>query len=203
MCIFSLPIEDVSGTCIFTRMRNADHQALVYSMELGAKEEVAMILPIPGDEVEFVDLTNHKRFFEDLEALFSYRPMRALEAQGRGGGGEERKRLQVHMVGSFEASFVPKPEDFDRLDPRFALPKAGMDVYPVGFGFVVFKLTPGAGTRHPMAFSFRTREKNKVRFTRKKANAFFRALLPMPSHSRWTRRAGRCALRSSPLLPGP
>src|SRR5262249_19216280 len=67
--------------------------------------------------------------------------------------------LPVVQVGSFEASFVPTPKDFERLDERFRLqPDAFKKLPPVynHFGFAVFKLKRGEQKIHPMAFSFPT-----------------------------------------------
>ena len=52
----------------------------------------------------------------------------------------------VHDVGEFEASFVPTPADFNRLDERFRLPRSVWSALPdyADYGFAVFKLPPEA-----------------------------------------------------------
>lgn len=122
-----------------------------------------MILPIPvasnaGEGVlEFLSLEGHDGFFSALAQLFE--PLAP-----RGGAPyiaqAVRSALPVHRVGAYEASFVPSPEEFIRLDAKFRLPRrfwsdlAGYDDY----GFAVFQLAAGAlADVHPMAFRFVSR----------------------------------------------
>jgi len=74
--------------------------------------------------------------------------------------------LQVHEVGSFEASFVPTLNDFDRLDSRFRLPEQIWHQLPIyeDYAFAVFKLKPGAKQIHPMAFEFPRRNIDQMFF---------------------------------------
>jgi hypothetical protein len=157
----------VSATRIFARLEGAE-QWLVYSMELSAAGEVAMILPVPvrpgsGDEaLRFTSLEGREAFFDVLESLFLVPPP-ASRSMGHQLMPQARARplLKVHAVGAFEASYVPSPADFDRLDPRFRLPDAVWS--ELGdyrdYGFAVFRLRPGPKARiHPMAFRFLTRD---------------------------------------------
>lgn len=79
-------------------------------------------------------------------------------------------RLEVHRVGSFEASFVPTVDDFERLDPRFRLPPAVWDDLPAyrDWGFAVFKLrdlfAAEATAVEPMAFEFPRRDPGALFF---------------------------------------
>jgi hypothetical protein len=76
MCCFSQPVISVSSINIFTRTGEADRQFLVYSMSIKAKENLAMILPLPvkvhvGEkDVEFIDLKGYPNFFGDLRSGF-------------------------------------------------------------------------------------------------------------------------------------
>jgi hypothetical protein len=168
MCCFAGHVSDVSGTNIFARV-GADRQHLVYEMTFTSNDQTAMILPIPTasgrpeDVVTFVSLEGYPDFFRDLERHFQ-----EVWAQSRTlGGGLPSPSLKVYLVGAFEASFVPRLEDFDRLDVRFRLPPHVWRQLPVyeSFGFVVFKLQPGTrASVHPMAFSFRTRDPETVFF---------------------------------------
>jgi hypothetical protein len=168
MCCFSATgwrkkIE-VSATKIFARMTSPGVQALVYSMNLSSKIDVAMVLPIPvvprsgEDAVKFVDLTKHASMFADLEALFDD-PLPSNGGLFRGGFAPQ-SRLVVHDVGAFIASYVPSQADFQRLDKRFRMPKVLFDSVPAyaDYGFAVFQLKPGKHTIQPMAFEFPTRE---------------------------------------------
>lgn len=140
-------------------------QALVYSMKLAAKIEVAMVLPLPvkpgagEDAVKFVDLSKHHTMFEELEVLFE----EMLPRKGgmwRGMGPPQSTKLVVHDVGAFIASYVPTPADFDRLDERFRMPKVLFESVPEyrDYGFAVFQLKPGNHTIQPMAFTFPSRD---------------------------------------------
>ncbi len=159
MCCFSRAIKSVSNTNIFARAGEGQSQYLVYSMTLDAKEDLAMVLPLPTmpgageDAVHFIDLHDYPDFFQDLHSGFpqpqSYQLSRAPTALAPA-------TLKVVSVGNFEASFVPTLADFNRLDPRFRLPTGAWDKLPQyrAYGFAVFKLKPGAAVIHPMAFSF-------------------------------------------------
>lgn len=171
MCCFSGPVRDVSATKIFARLEPAAEgaparQVIAYAMELTAAQDVAMVLPLPtpadsaDDAVRFVNLEGYPELFDRLFAAFP-RP------QSRGGtlgpdavAKGERAPLEVHAVGAFEASFVPRRADFARLDARFRLPEQAWDGLPgyATYGFAVFKLKAGERKKvHPMAFSFPTR----------------------------------------------
>ena len=156
MCCFSQPVELVSDTNIFARSANG-RQFLVYSMRYAAATDLAMVLPLPvppnppEDAVRFINLERYPAFFDDLSRGFPVRVARSLSeatlSLSRGA-----PKLQVHDVGSFEASFVPRIEDFDRLDERFRIPRDVWDRLPTyhDYGFAVFKLkgtaVPRSGT---------------------------------------------------------
>jgi len=140
---------------------DAERQAIVYSMDIDAPKDVAMVLPLPvkpgtGEkDVLFINLKEYESFFENLEIGFRGPPA-PLELSAGMARAASAPRLVVVQVGSFEASFVPTVNDFSRLDERFRLPKETWDKLP-GLnqsGFAVFKLKRGEGTIHPMAFTF-------------------------------------------------
>ena len=161
MCCFSRPVEFVMATRIFARFVDAERQAVVYSMRLGASQELAMILPIPvaqparEDALKFVDLSGYPHLFRSFEAGFP-RPAARASVDSLSGGGAEP--LEVVEVGSFVASFVPTVADFGRLDERFRLSPGAWE--KLGdysrHGFAVFQLKPGRVRIHPMAFTFPT-----------------------------------------------
>jgi hypothetical protein len=170
MCCFSSRVEKVSDTNIFARASKDDKQFLVYSMFLSAKEELAMILPIPTpkapkeDAVRFINLKGYPEFFKDMLVGF---PTRATQSDSTSNAGSDPgEKLKVVTVGSYSASFVPAVKDFARLDERFRLPTKTWDDLPAykEYGFVVFKLKKGAAEVHPMAFEFPRAEKKKLFF---------------------------------------
>jgi len=168
MCCFAGPVSDVSSTNIFARV-SGDREHLVYEMTFSSDDQTAMILPIPtaseaADEaVEFVALDNYPDFFRDLERHFQ----QVWAIAKTLGGGPPSASFKVHYVGAFEASFVPRMDQFDRLDSRFRISRDVWNQLPgyESFGFVVFKLQPGKQVSvHPMAFSFRTRDPGTLFF---------------------------------------
>jgi hypothetical protein len=175
MCCFTGDVDKVADTNIFARAIG-ERQLLVYSMAYGAKSELAMVLPLPvapgtgPDGVNFISLEDCPDFFGELARGVYYdgppdedgmlEDFAAL-------GGHEAAPLEVHDVGAFEASFVPAPEDFGRLDERFRLPAQfwlQLSTYR-DYGFAVFKLrsTPYASV-HPMALEFPRRDRGRLFF---------------------------------------
>jgi len=144
-------------------MREPGVQTLVYSMSLESKIDVAMVLPLPvvpgsgEDAATFIDLSKHHTMFQELEALFDDVPTNGM---WRGGPAPQAKKLIVHDVGAFIASYVPTPADFERLDERFRMPKVLFEAVPAyaDYGFAVFQLKPGKQQIQPMAFTFPTRD---------------------------------------------
>jgi hypothetical protein len=164
MCCFSQPVISVSATKIFARAGEGDRQFLVYSMTLGAKQDLAMVLPIPvkvraGEkDVEFIDLSGYPNFFADIDRGFPTPVLPPTTSAESAPASVER--LTVVKVGSFEASFVPTLKDFSRLDERFRIPVGAWKKLPryANYGFAVFKLKSGTAKIHPMAFSFPRRD---------------------------------------------
>jgi hypothetical protein len=174
MCCFSRPVEDVSNTRIFARLTKGGGQIVVYSMQLTADEELAMILPIPvrqpakEDAVKFINLKEYPEFFTELESGFpkpTPKPTRAVPGLG-GFGALDDKQLEVVDVGDFIASFVPTVADFARIDDRFKLSKDVWDKLPQykDYGFTVFQLKKGTQKVHPMAFEFPRRHPKALFF---------------------------------------
>ena len=174
MCCFTEAVEKVSDTSIFARA-HGPRQIVVYSMAYAAKSDLAMVLPIPvvpdspEDALRFISLEKCPQFFDELRAGF---PARYEIGTGAMLGGLDEaetveRTLQVHEVGAFEASFVPRPEDFGRLDERFRLPAEiwlELNRYR-DWGFAVFKLKPTELARvHPMAFEFPRRDRKRLFF---------------------------------------
>lgn len=165
------PPVRVSATNIFARMLSPGVQGLAYSMNIDAKEPIAMILPLPvipgagEDAVTFISLEKHAHMFTTFHHMFEVIP----PASRKGGlslGIQRQATLVVHQVGAFIASYVPSRADFTRLDTRFRLPEVLFDAVPAyaDYGFAVFQLEPGKKTIHPMAMSFPTRAADKLFF---------------------------------------
>jgi hypothetical protein len=175
MCCFTEEVEKVSNTQIFARALDDTRQLIVYAMTFAAKTELAMVLPIPTppgaaeDAVRFLPLDECPDFFEQMGRGFPARYVSGGDTIGAlSSDVEEETTLAVHEVGSYEASFVPRPEDFARLDERFRLPVdiwLELNTYR-DWGFAVFKLKPTATPAevHPMAFEFQRRDRKRLFF---------------------------------------
>jgi hypothetical protein len=169
MCCFSGKIERVDATNIFARMIEPGQQLLVYEMQLSAKHDVAMILPIPvvpgsgEDAVRFHSFKRYPELFRDLDL-----PWKLPEPRSKDSRSPRAALLKVHTVGAFVASFIPSLADFARVDPRFRIPPGTLDVMPEyqDWGFAVFQLsaTNGPEQVHPMAFQFPTRDPGRLFF---------------------------------------
>lgn len=184
MCCFSIaqplsligrlfpPRVHVSKTNIFARMVSPGVQALAYGMHLKAGQEIAMILPLPvvpdrgEDAVKFISLAADPKMFDELALLFAPPMQPAARKGGISLTMPSRHKLVVHEIGSFVASYVPRREDFTRLDERFRMPAVLFDAVPhyADYGFAVFQLKPGDVTVHPMAMTFPTRSPGKLFF---------------------------------------
>jgi hypothetical protein len=153
-------VKDVSGTKIFAREGEGLGQFLVYEMSVKAKEPVAMVLPLPVDQlkgekaVRFIDLSGYADFFDDLNLGFV--PPPSKRELNYGSMGMVGGTIPVQRVGAFDASYVPRTADFARMDARFRLPEQVWEKLPgyKDWGFAVFKLREGEQHYHPMAFSF-------------------------------------------------
>ncbi|WP_444930786.1 hypothetical protein ACJJIF_03095 [Microbulbifer sp. SSSA002] len=169
MCIFTGEVESVENTRIFSR-QDGSRQLIIYDMYLSAKDETAMVLPIPvsnftsGAPVEFIDLSSYSNIFDDIESLFLQWPAVYLQDCL-----SADSPIEVHEVGAYEASFVPTPNDFRRLDSRFSLSDTFFEQAPEysNYGFVVFKLKAGKAKVHPMAFWFRKDDDGQLFFPTK------------------------------------
>ncbi len=174
--LFSRPVELIADTNIFARASKDGKQFLVYAMTMAAKEDLAMILPIPTpknskeDVVNFISLEKYADFFKDMRAGFPV-PRAAGGTKNSDKSDGDSLTLKVVTVGAYDATFVPAVKDFSRLDERFRLPTEVWDKLPQykDYGFVVFKLKKtdkekGAGKVHPMAFEFPRADSKKLFF---------------------------------------
>src|SRR5262245_7826451 len=172
MCCFSQPVDLVSDTRIFARGVNAS-EFLVYRMTYAAAIDLAMVLPLPvpvtpdEDAVTFINLERYPDFFSDMDSGFCPPPTGTYEISGTMLAASP---LKVHNVGAFEASFVPRIQDFSRLDDRFVIPAdvwSGLPEYR-DYGFAVFKLRATSSRSpsevHPMALEFRRRNPQLLYF---------------------------------------
>ncbi|OYV04609.1 MAG: hypothetical protein CFE26_15965 [Verrucomicrobiales bacterium VVV1] len=168
MCCFSGKVRAVTNTRIFARAMDDGTQFIAYAMNLDTPLDVAMILPIPvkadtqEDQLKFVNFEKYPMLFDDLAKGFP------APAGGRAlsKGPTPESMLKVQSVGSFDASFVPSPKDFSRLDARFRLPDGAWEKLPQyrDFGFAVFKLKQGNHSVHPLAFQFPSRHPERLFF---------------------------------------
>jgi hypothetical protein len=174
MCCFTQEVARVAQTRIFARAQGS-RQTIAYSMTYEAAAPLAMVLPLPvppgspDDAVRFIDLSPCPEFFDHLREGFPRVQARSSTRLGHEAlSVDAAARLKVVDVGQFEASFVPAPADFGRLDERFRLP---LDLWLqlgtyADWGFAVFKLkeAPRSVRVHPMAFDFPRRDARRLFF---------------------------------------
>jgi hypothetical protein len=127
MCCFSKPVRSVSATNIFARAGEGGEQFLAYSMSVSAKEDLAMILPLPvksgtGEkDVKFIDLKDYPNFFGDLQSGFLRNDSAGEGTKGMAlPAAAAPRKLEVVNVGDFEASFVPTVNDFVAFGRAFS-----------------------------------------------------------------------------------
>jgi hypothetical protein len=172
MCCFSGKVRDVSNTRIFARALEDGMQLIIYAMNLDTPMDVAMILPIPvkqgttEDQVTFINFEKYPMLFDDMAKGFPAEPGSEPFANGPAPATLSARALTVQNVGAFEASFVPSPKDFSRLDPRFRLPDGAWEKLPQygDYGFAVFKLKLGNSSIHPLALRFPSRHPERLFF---------------------------------------
>jgi hypothetical protein len=167
----------VANTRIFARLTGPSSQLLVYDMSFGSQTDAAMVLPLPvsdaarADAVRFIDFSLRAGFFDGLERLAGFWTEEAYEQLSMdnlpGSAPPARPPLPVREVGAYEASYVPSPGDFDRLDKRFQIPAGLWDAHPqyADYGFAVFRLRQTEGALkgvHPMALEFDSRLGRRV-----------------------------------------
>lgn len=148
------------------------NQVVIYSMLLDTADDVAMVLPIPVKEganegdVPFLNLSTYSDFFPKLDRGFPVQRSKTAIGTDPFGAVAGAAPLQVQSVGSFEASFVPRVDDFLRLDERFRIAPEIWGKLPEfnDYGFVVFKLKAGNARVHPMAFAYPARDRSRITF---------------------------------------
>ncbi|HBJ36313.1 MAG TPA: hypothetical protein DDZ51_16490 [Planctomycetaceae bacterium] len=172
MCCFAQYVLNVTDTKIFARLTSPGMQVLAYEMTYESAEPNAMALPLPTDAtkgesaVRFVSLEDFEHFFSHLERGFPRIPRMSIGCSESKIVTSSRGAIEVHQVGDYIASFVPSLADFDRLDPRFVIPKETWNLIPQykDYGFAVFQLKQLAGKPHPMALEFASRWNDRVFF---------------------------------------
>ena len=170
MCCFAGAGEvQVHGTTIFARLIAPGTQVLAYQMAYAAQAPTAMILPLPvalpakEGSVRFKNLKEYPDFFGALESGFPSPPTRSWSKSAEV---PASATLEVHDVGDFVASFVPKIADFARVDPRFVLAPGVWTKLPsyADYGFAVFQLKELSGSPHPIALEFDSRLEDRLFF---------------------------------------
>lgn len=117
MCILAQPVRTVSNTRIFVGS-NGTRQLTVYEMAVQLAESQsgnAMILPAPAaspSDIELIDMSDHPKFFDDLDRAFRMRSRSLSKAPPMLG------RLEVHRVGNYDVSIADTIDDLDRLNPE-------------------------------------------------------------------------------------
>jgi hypothetical protein len=155
MCIFTGNVEEVGSTKIFVSDLGEQH-CTAYEMKLNKHHKnVAMVLPVPSNDIEFFEFVSLKEcpnFFKELDKCFPERKLRSASVASR------MLSLPVFEVGDFIASIVPNRSAFLKLDEQFRL---SMDVWKAlpkysDWMYAVFQLKKGlTNIEHPIAYKYK------------------------------------------------
>lgn len=157
MCIFAFSVEKVTNTRIAVVALPDGRQLTVYENSVFTTGSNCMILPIPsGTDITLIDLSSHKRFWENCEAFFP-RNSNSFGAAGWGfaGGFSDSTTLPVEHVGGYKCTIVPSIADINRVHPQFKLPSNVQELlsanYKDKFSFLVC-LFEKRVSGHPIAY---------------------------------------------------
>src|SRR5688572_12640841 len=159
MGLFTVPFQSADSTSLFARSLPEGRQVVVCELFLEAREDVAMILPIPvkpgsGEKaVQFVDLSGYRGMLEDVERAFPT-------------GNNVDNCFPAPDAKVFEESYAPSLADLSRQEERFRLPAGAWERLPQyrEFGFVVFKIRAGQNIVRPLAFAFPRKDPARLFF---------------------------------------
>jgi hypothetical protein len=149
------------------------------SLEVSHRQEYqpAMVLPFPlkkgANRIKILDFSKYAKIFEDLDLLFPHDLEGATRSQDTysfSNSIKDEAPLEIHYVGSYQASIVPNWESFDRLQyNHFNLSPDTKELlgryYRRGFGFMVCQLTRTARDDHqyhPFAYIHEIREDHRL-----------------------------------------
>lgn len=159
MCIINEPAE-VTQTQIFVAP-SADRksQITVYCNKVMTNStNNVMVLPVPfPDTLKFIDLSDYKNMFTDLEMNFKRWEQRSLSYSAN--SCEDRSYLPTIDVGSYRITVSPNIPQLSKVDPnQFGRIqdhiKNILNKHYFGYGFIICKLIPGKETEyHPLAYS--------------------------------------------------
>jgi hypothetical protein len=158
MCIITSNVKKVDKTRIYVSADANNHRQLtVYSNSVDTLIPNAMVLPVPNpDSVELLDFSHYKNFFDDLKLSF-HTP--ASEMRLARSFSNDRARLPIYSVGSYDVTIVPTLDDFYRIDfQRFRIDSGLFDFLQKhysneNFGFLICDLKPGDHEYHPFAYT--------------------------------------------------
>lgn len=155
MCIFTGEVH-VANTRIYAATDSTGaNQVIVYQMEAAMSRPQAMILPVPAkaDDVELLDLSEAKDFFDKLDKLF---PVVRSRGFGMAADTLSLNALEVHEIGDYQVSVAPNLAAVRLINRKvFTVPnnlkKTLARAYGEGFCFVVAQLRED-GEIHPLGY---------------------------------------------------
>jgi hypothetical protein len=160
MCIIVDYVESVSETKIFvSTCSNKTEQLTIYSNKVHTENSNIMILPVPAQNVKYIDLSHHENFFDKLHKMCNPSIISAdgdnlLVAKG------SRGLLKVESVGSYFVSFAKTINDLKNIDTNIfemTIKDSIIDVlkkyYDSNFSYILCKLKKGSIFKyHPFAY---------------------------------------------------
>lgn len=168
MCMFNWRVKYVRQTRILVAKTRHGRQLTIYENSVkGYKSNTknnAMILPFPkitDEEVELIDLSEHKHLFSKLLQCFP--PKRSEKASNKSSKGDsssecDEEELEVHEVGAYNVSMAYSLKDLKRAkkDVFKLSPHLGellKDKYSGNWGFVLCIFDPTKEVEaHPIGY---------------------------------------------------
>lgn len=158
MCIINENAHVAKTQIFVSPNHNNTEQITVYANQVMTESSNnVMILPVPNpNSVKFIDLSNYKNIFKDLEESYkehTYSATNSLPMK------LSRSFLPTIDIGSYRITLVPHISQIDNINPtEFAkvrpFIKSILQKHYPNFGFIICKLRPGKETDyHPLAYS--------------------------------------------------
>lgn len=157
MCMFASEAT-VSKTNIFVGY-NEKKQVTVYKNSIGTEVNNAMIIPVFGGNIEFLDMTGYKNFFDDCKNSFPVIKSARLGFRSRNATFSDSESLEVFSVGSYNVSVAKSVDDIIRANADyFTVDSKLIETLRSSYksdqwSFIIFAIKPGNSEYEPFAWT--------------------------------------------------
>ena len=177
MCVINEPVEQVSATKIFTaQFQDIDEstplQLTIYSnkIELKNNKSNAMIVPFPGQYIDYKLPMNDIKAVHQVEELFAIAKSCFPVAQSMSNSVASEEKLKVDKVGSYSVSVATCLEDLTKFDREvFQINPDVLNLFEEEYGsssdvewsFLIFQLDVSKAY-HPFGYIHQAISKTKT-----------------------------------------